>query len=176
MRSERRFDLPEDLFAEEEPRSSVQRWATSAKSSPPPPPPKRRRVTVAASAFAKSLDEVEEALRSGDWSGTRATHLVALYAILHETVYGVEAADLGPRERAKAALMAGTLVQKRFGGDHARAVAFLSWVWERVEDREEWRIANGRQGGRIGWPLQFSSRLVPDYELWLARSRGGTSS
>jgi hypothetical protein len=130
---------------------------------------RKSRKTVGASVFNRARTEAEEMKRSRDWSGATARHLVALYDLMHEQVYGVEALELGPAERHKAMLLAGNFVKHHFGGDVEACVAFLRWVWTREMDREKWRRENGRSGQRIGIRLMLSTSLLTDYRVDLAR-------
>lgn len=100
------------------------------------------------------------------WGEFNAPLLVALYAWLHEQVYGIDPASeligkagLGARKAAK------TLLDTEFGGDRGEFLVFMRWVWYRERERERWRIENNRQGGRISWQYQFSPRLVNEYRV-----------
>lgn len=107
---------------------------------------------------------------SGDWSAAHGGHLVALYEWLHAEVYGVATSELAVRrQRAVAASVAGAMVKREFAGDYGEAVRFMKWAWEREQEREEWRRANGRSGQRVGWRLQFGGALVTDWRLDEAR-------
>jgi len=131
---------------------------------------KARSKTISASVFNRARVEAEEMMRSRDWKNATARHLVALYDLMHEKVYGVEAIELGPSERHKAALMAGNAIKRFFNGDVEACVEFLRWVWTREMGREKWRRENGQSGQRIGIRLMFSGSLVTDYRVDLARN------
>lgn len=131
-----------------------------------------RPKTMPAANYARARKEAEEMMSSGDWEGCAARHLVALYGMLHEKVYGVEAAELGPRQRHEATLIAGNFVKRHFGGDFVAAVECMRWVWNREASREKWRKENGRDGMRIGVRLMFGSGVfVTDYRVAVARTR-----
>lgn len=132
---------------------------------------KSRPKTIAASVFSRSLSEVDEMNRTGDWSDATAGHLVALYDRMHTKCYGVDCAELGPSERYNVAMFAGTFVKREFDGDYTRAVEFMNWAWTREIANEKWRRENGRTNARrIGARLMFGGSLLSDYRVALARS------
>jgi hypothetical protein len=114
--------------------------------------------------------EIQRHIATNDWRGAGAQHLVALYCECHEQVYGVRATELDQgREFAFAANEATGLVSREFDDKIERAVEYVRWVWVRERSREAWRIREGKPGGRIGWKLMFSSRMVTDFRVELAR-------
>lgn len=130
---------------------------------------KAKPKTIAAGVFSRALAEVDEMLRSGDWEGATAKHLVALYDRMHERCYGFEPEELGPSERFSAALLAGNMLRHRFDGDVTNMVNFMLWAWERELGTEKWRRENKVAGRRIGVRLMFSGNLLSDYRVDLAR-------
>jgi hypothetical protein len=172
----RKFDLPDGLFEDEamsgtKPKAlDLEDWANSDARGRPKKD-KQRPKTIAASVFDRTLVETRERMRTAEWEDAGARHLVALYAILHEKIYGVEAAELGPQERYTATLRAGLMLKNEFDGDIEEAVAFFRWAWQREASREKWRRENNRSGGRIGIRLMFSGQLLTDYRLDRARKR-----
>ncbi len=135
--------------------------------------PARRRDSGAhfqAAPMRRVKDDVAERCASGEWEGATPRHLVALYEVLHQDVYGVEASDMTPRERQQAALAAGRVVKDEFDGDVAAAVELIRWAWKREEGREKWRRENGRSGSRLGWRLLFGAMLV-DWRLERERAK-----
>lgn len=167
-----------DLFPEEKASSvrvieatgDLEEWANSDARGRPKVE-RQRPKTIAASVFGRTVSETRAMMQSGDWEGAGARHLVALYAILHERVYGVEAVELGPQERYTATLRAGLFLKHEFGGDVAEAVQFFRWTWAREKSREDWRRENRRSGGRIGIRLMFAGQILTDYRLDRARKR-----
>lgn len=121
--------------------------------------------------WEKARRQAAEMIRSGHWEDAIPRHFVAAYAILHEMVYGVAPAELTPVSRLRAARTASLCLQREFGDDAAEMADFLRWTWTREREREKWRRANGREGGRIGVYLQFGA-LVTDYRLAIARKAG----
>lgn len=117
----------------------------------------------------KLLDEVNAMLREGKWSEATAKHFVALYADLHFRVYGIEPADLDPKQRLAAVSMASSMMQNEFGGSAIEMAEFVRWAWSREKERETWRRENGRQGSRLTWRFQFGRSLLTDYRLERAR-------
>lgn len=136
---------------------------------------KNKSKTIAASSFDRSLAEVDEMIKTGDWDKARATHLVALYDRLHFRCYKVEASELGPAERYNAAMMAANLVRREFGGEYPEAAEFMRWAWEREISAEKWRRDNNRMHARrLGVRLMFGGALLTDYRLYLARRSHNT--
>lgn len=126
--------------------------------------------TMAAAVFNRARAEVDKMLRSGDWDGAGARHLVALYDRMHERCYGFEPAELGPTERFNAGMLAGSMLKARFDGDIELMVNFVLWVWDREIGREKWRREEKKSGGRIGVRLMFSGSLYSDWRADLART------
>lgn len=120
---------------------------------------------------AAAREKMNEMAASGDWAGADGLHLVALYEMAHREVYGVEPLELDAKARFLAVGAATRLTEKFFDGDYAGAVSFMRWTWHREQEREKWRRANGRDGQRIGWRLQFSAAMVSDYRLAGERNR-----
>jgi hypothetical protein len=113
--------------------------------------------------------EMEERAASGDWDGASGAHLVCLYEFLHRSVYGVDS-DIDRKSRMFAGSAAERMIKRDFAEDAGRAVLFMKWVWKREQEREAWRRANNRDGGRVGWRLQFCfASLVTDYRVHVAR-------
>ncbi len=137
---------------------AIAQWAGKA-------PKKRTSSGIGEAAFVKLLREVENMLASGSFGDATGRHFVALYADLHYRIYGVQAVDLGAKQRLYAAKMAGDLLRKEFGGDAAAMSRFVAWTWTREKERERWRRENGRAGNRIDWRLQFGPRLLVDWRL-----------
>lgn len=132
---------------------------------------KPKTKTIATAQFDRARHDVEAMIKSGEWEGVAARHLVALYALMHERVYGVAASELGPQERYTTCLRAGALVKREFGGDFIEAVEFMRWAWTREKKTEAWRRENNRPGRRIGPHLMFGGALLTDYRLDMARRR-----
>lgn len=132
--------------------------------------PKRRRSirTISDNVFAKVTTETLQMMRGEvEWSKAGPRHFAALYAILHERVYGVAALDLDSKHRAFVASQASRMLEREFEGDSSQLASFVWWVWRREAGREEWRRANGREGSRIGPHFMFSAKLLTDYRKHL---------
>lgn len=133
-----------------------------------------RRKGLKATAAAERTRAVLSArarVDSGDWKDAPAGELVALFALIHEEVYGVADADLSGsgKEWALASVGAARLRDEEFAGEADRLVAYLRWFGAREMGAEQWRRNNGRTGRRVGWRLVFSKRLLTDYRVDLAR-------
>lgn len=129
----------------------------------------RRLGSISDKAFDKLRDEAVACMKSGEWGDACSRTMVALFAILHERVYGVACADLSPSTRLVASFSAGRMLDREFSGDVAAMAMFLRWTWMREKEREVWRRSNGREGGTVSWRLQFNGRLLTDYRIALAR-------
>jgi hypothetical protein len=101
-------------------------------------------------------------LAAGDWSKAGPGHLVTLWAVCHEHVYGVRPVeDLAPPQFSRACMKAAKVLKESFSGDSAKMAGFISWVWAREKGRKG-------EARRIGWPLMFSSALVGDWRVGTA--------
>jgi hypothetical protein len=124
---------------------------------------KRASKTIGDAAFGRAISQTREMMSTGVWGPAYPRHFVALYVVLHEMVYGVTPAELGPRPRVLAAGFAARMLEKEFDDDPGKMAAYVKWVWTREKDREEWRRKNGRDSGRIGWRLMFGPALLTDW-------------
>ena len=100
----------------------------------------------------------------------KPSDFVALYAWLHNQVYNVDpSSELNGKSGLAARNFAKTILKEEFGGIVDDMIMFMRWTWWREREREEWRKANNRQGGRITWKYQFSRGLVNEYRLMRRR-------
>ncbi len=119
--------------------------------------------------LAKAIDEAKELLSKNGWSYAEPKHLVGLYAVLHEQVYGVAPDEL-VEAYPGAVSAAARLVRDEFEGKVYRAVEFLRWVWSRERAREK-RRAPGEGAARLGWRFMFAGRaLLTDWKVDQARA------
>ena len=168
MGGAQKFDLPTALFSTEDEPTGLLKWAgatEAADGSLKAKVKKKPTRTIGAAQFVRAEHDVEEMIRSGDWSRTQPRHLVALYAIMHERIYGVEPAELGPRDCYNAAIRAAALVKREFAGDCVAAVEYMRWAWDREEGRVIWREKNGREPSRISVWLMFSGQMLSDMRV-----------
>lgn len=122
-------------------------------------------------AIEKVVEEVDRMRKENDWSEARVAHLVALYAWCHEKVYGVAPAELAGLTWMAACSAASKLVRDEFKDSIEDAIEYVRWTWRREAGREKWRNENNAPGGRIGWRLQFQTRLLlTDYRIDMARA------
>lgn len=133
--------------------------------------PRKRAKTIPRATWDQKQRDAAAMVASGDWSGAKPAHFVALYAMGHAKAYGVEAHELTSRARLNAAAMASKLLRDSFGDSPQRFYEFMRWTWARERSREEWRRANLRDTRRISWQLQFGPHLRTDYEMHLLRSK-----
>ena len=144
--------------------SSEELQAWSARST-------KKREGVTNSRWAKVREGAAKRAASGEWDGASPMEMVAAYALLHEHVYGVAPGELDPKSRMYAAGAAARMLTGEFGGEPAEMAEFLRWTWDREAKREKDRRHNGRDGGRIGWRLQFGGAILTDYRVSRNRRR-----
>lgn len=89
-----------------------------------------------------------------------ATHgtLLGLYALLHERAYAVEPHDLSD-EWNPALSAVKKFVEREFGGDVLKCVAFVRWVFS----RELRSLARNSERSRLQWRWVFSTAKAVDY-------------
>lgn len=107
------------------------------------------------SKFRARHKEALEMEESGDWERATAQHFVALYAILHERVYGIKPLELNDSTRSKAAIMIARSLKDHFGSDPTLMAAFIGDQWNEERATEKWRRENKREGGRLDWYRLF---------------------
>lgn len=133
---------------------------------------KRNTRTISDSLFTKARARAQNMMASGDWEEALPRDFVALYAILHERVYGVEACELDSKTRLYASGMAKRLLEKQFDGDPGALAAFMRWIWIREKQRHAQRLERG-DTFRISWKYQFAGgALVSDYRLHMMTHGG----
>ena len=136
-------------------------------------PPKRKR--SANGVYDRSVTEVAGWLAGSEgqetWGRAEARHFVALYAVLHERVYGAAPAELRSEAWWGAVSAAGKMLREEFGGEPARMLDFVRWTWRREQGREKKR-GDEQEVRRVGWKLQFLTRhLLTDYRVANAQAR-----
>lgn len=135
-------------------------------------PAPKRRTRSSKAMLAKAIEDLPRVLVDGAPTPEFSErHLVALYARLHEQIYGVAPEELGEgRAMLAASSSASKLVREAMRGSLVEAIEFLRWTWRRERFVEQKRRANGETGRRIGWRLQFASAgLLTDYRVDAAR-------
>lgn len=111
-------------------------------------------------------------MESGDWSEAESKHLIGLFIVLFERVYGVPCSELSGPSRFYAAKQAGELLEERFDGDAGAMVHYMRWAWEREAEREQWRRQNRRDGATMNWRWMFApGKTLDEYTLAQARRR-----
>lgn len=140
---------------------------------------KRKGPRKAKARPKKQVDEeLADMMASGKWDDALPVHLVALYAALHQHVYGVRPAELdrsgavGSRERMGAVSSAKKLVADEFAGDIVDAVRFVRWAWHREMGREKWAREKKVERSRLSWRALFAGRgILSDYRVAQERLR-----
>jgi hypothetical protein len=127
--------------------------------------PRPRRYVPLEEQITNAKDEMPRMARAGDWGDATGMHMVALYSFMHLEVYGIEPLELDKKAWASGAKHALRCCEKFFGADYGALAEFMRWCWKREIERETWRKANHRDGGRLGWRYQFSASLVSDYRV-----------
>lgn len=136
-------------------------------------PNRRRSAGSPKATLGRARDELDGLSKQG-WARAMPRHFVALYARLHEDVYGVFPAEVeAPRDFMGACSAAGKLLRDEFGGKSEALIDFMRWAWRRERDFERRRKASDSESGRrVTWQLQFASRhLLTDYRISMSRAR-----
>lgn len=123
--------------------------------------------------LVRYVREVKAMMESEQWTKGKASHLVALYYVLHEMVYGV-APELKGEELKEAKLAAGSFLHSKCADDFEAAVEFMRWVWARERSREQWRRDNKIDGKVLGWRLILRhSSMYTEYRVAMERRKHG---
>lgn len=158
------FDLPDDLFDDEEApkkRGGLSEWARTTRSGKPKAG--GRKKTMAAAVFDRARVEVQAMIDEDDWGRCAARHVVALYDVMHAKAYGFEVI-LTAADRHRATLRAGGFVKAHFGGDYAKMVEYLRWLWTEEIRYQKWCTENrGQAGRRMTHGLMLSTSKLNDY-------------
>lgn len=163
---------PLEPMPEQQSLSGLSQWIDQA----PTKKPRGKTTARSSSGYEKARAEANALARaerddSEVWASAQPKHLVALYSLLHEQVYGVEPVELKDVWKGAVASAKGML-EKEFNKDAKTFVEFIRWTWRRERGREAKRQAEGGEGSRIGWGLQFKSRtMLTDYRVDVARSQ-----
>jgi hypothetical protein len=113
----------------------------------------------------EAMKVAAECASTGDWDNTGPEHLVALFAIMHERVYGIAPNEIAV-SWAAACKYAGAVLQREFAGSMDAAAEYLDWRWSRVRAQEKRRKANGLGTQyRLGWRFLFSPDSLMDWRV-----------
>lgn len=135
--------------------------------------PTRKRSKSSKGAFERAVAEMNEMHATSQWTDAGGRHFVALYAQLHQRIYGAPAAELDGVGYFGAVSSADKMLRDEFAGAPERMVEFIRWAWLRERENEKRRVANGTDGRRLTWRLLYGGRYVlTDYRVAQAR-RGG---
>ena len=128
-------------------------------------PPKKKRPSRRKSTFELAVAAATASSASGDWDSAKPRTFVGLYAVCHQAVYGVAAAELMDEgEMKKAMRVAGKCLRTHFPEDPYAFARFIAWTWERQKKKEDWAITQGHTGlSRFTIWRQFASATVTDY-------------
>lgn len=169
---------PLEPMPEQQSLSGLSQWIDQA----PPKKPRGKTTARSSSGYEKARAETN-ALAAAErddpevWASAQPKHLVALYSLLHEQVYGVAPVELKDVWKGVVSAAKGML-EKEFNGDAKAFIEFIRWTWRRERAREVHRQkenAGHMQASRIGWALQFKSRaMLTDYRVDVARSQEAT--
>ena len=125
---------------------------------------------MASMEIRNAMNAAEAMREKNEWTGAKPEHLVALYAQLHDHVYGVDSEEISDKRRwGTACVDAACMLEREFHGNVEAAVKFVAWVWGR--EKKARARANGREMRRLGCRLQFSAGLVNDYRVAIQAAR-----
>ena len=136
---------------------------------PPPRAPRSRGL----SELDAAVLEAEARSRTGKWDDARPTAFVGLYALCHRMLFKVLPGELESKVEFKGALRMAGQVHARFEYNGEDVAAFIVWTWEREQRREKWAAGKGEtRDFRVGYRLQFSPRMITDWQVERSRSAG----
>lgn len=150
---------------------SVDEWVGNRR-------PKKRSTTTSQRVIDEYIAESTKRAGTGDWEGAKPHHLVGLYIVCHERVYGVKPIEIAPSTFLFVTQMAKHQLRARFDDDTTAAVEYMRWLWDRERNRREYQDRRARESNqiagemrRIGWRLHFSitSPLITDYLIHCKR-------
>lgn len=130
-----------------------------------PEPKKKRKPNV---DYARIREETREMIRSQSFAGAKPSHFVALYELMHEQVYGVEATDMTNEQRRRAGFRASQFLGTECNGDPELFARYVRWFWRREKERETWRKEEQRVY-RATWGAAFSRSAAVEFRMALAR-------
>ena len=122
------------------------------------PEKKKRSNTVTPKTWEKAMFVVRTMFATGDWTRATPIHLVATFALLHRSTYGVLPGELDAVTLFRVRLHATKFFVQEFDSDWSKFVQYARWVWTREKQREEWRKRNNNDY-RLG-PYQFFSKKI----------------
>jgi hypothetical protein len=113
-----------------------------------------------------AVERATHRVKSGDWEEADGRLLVGLYAWCHRATYGFVPPELEEKAEFRAAARAALrILHDTFEDDGARVAVFMRWAWKREKERAAWRQREGIEQTRMGWRLQFSTRMVGDFRV-----------
>jgi hypothetical protein len=158
----------------------IDTFAAAAPERKSKRPVKRRDFSSEADRYVKETRScIEQAIGSDDpgavWASIKPEHLVALYAIMHEKVYGVVPHELSGEWRA-AVSACGKLLRDEFAGVLSVGVEYLQWSFAQEKKAEARRAASGSESTwRLSWRQTFVGRKqVTDYRVAIERAHKRT--
>lgn len=132
---------------------------------------KRKRLPykgIAKAAMKKAAEHVQQRMLHNFWSDTPPAEFVALYAQMHNRVYGVYPLELDSINCGLAAKAARKMLVDDFDNDPFAMVQFIMWTWAREDQREKQRRTRGEDSNfRIGWRLAFGASFLTDWRRYL---------
>jgi hypothetical protein len=100
------------------------------------------------------------------WRGATSMTFVALYTLMHERVYGVEA-TMTATDRVTAAAMVKRLLKTKFSEDSEQFTWFFAWVWG--DESKRWAATKGSK--RMSWKWCFTNEKFDDWQASMRRKR-----
>ena len=138
-------------------------FISSGRGVTKPPSERRTNNGIASGRVDKATEQLDQFMKTGDWSSAKPLHFVALYVYLHERVYGLKPIMSSP-DRKLAMFAASHALRNHFKKDCGALADFMLWTWRREYGSVKWRKANNRQSTfRIGWRYMFGGSLITDY-------------
>lgn len=116
--------------------------------------------------------EFERIRESESFEDFEPKHLVAMYIVGHEWVYGVKPEDIVAEAALGAVSAARRMMREYFGNDPTQVVSYLRWLLMREKDTEKWRRDNNQPGRRLSYYDVFVRRQkLDDYRVAQQRAK-----
>lgn len=134
--------------------------------------PKGRRSSASPGVIKKWCIEFEQLRSRSDFDGMHPRHLVAMYIIAHEWIYGVRPSEVVGKVAQGAVSACKKMMREEFDDDPVNLLRYLRHTFKKEKEREEWRRKNNQPGARLSYRDVFVyRRKLDDYRVDMARAR-----
>jgi hypothetical protein len=155
---------PPEYFAAKQASSKVRSLAEFAAEKQA-----RSRPNRASMSIRNALEQADAMRKSESWKDAGPEHFVAIWALLHLHVYGVEPSEVADQQPwGRACMAASILLVDQFDGDREVMIDFVRWAWAQASAQHR----RGRDS-RLKWQFLFSASMVTDYRVALTKRAKG---